>query len=748
MKKIKSIITALALICTLSACASGTQPEENSTLPDVQPVTVSQVMYKEEQAETPDDMNSMERLGYVKNSGVRLIYKDMNGVYKIADYDADMKVKSTTVLFSAENIRSTTFCISEDGTVSVFIVYVKSDEELGSEKYFENAEVSFEIRNFSAEGEQLDVIDMKEMRNYFEVPDDYVNDFTKINNNYVLRTNELQIFIDESGSVTTTQEERQGIYYCTDSDGKIIAAVNKGFSYMDNLAPPDDNNVTSYGKYLSLKHGISTGYDGFKAFFMLNDGVFGLAEDGSVIEVMDYEKSMMSGSDYYEVVYAGKGKFAAVGQNDDGTYLAVMNVRPDDYVMNREKVILGSIVSENSSTRESVLKYNKKSENYTVELKGYSSFDDLKRDILAGSPPDMYNFMDVSEMHRLVNLGVLADMYELSAQYGGFTKDDIMDNVISAYEYKDGLYTMTQTFGMTYTLGRSEYFPDGHMTYTEFFDIVNNAPEGVYLANAIDCRSKEYIFDLYCTYCPDRWIDMEKAECYFDTPEFINLLKFIDNAPVPPEIDWAELNQNTTDEERQVIYNEEFSRIGKGTALTTTASMMQLHDLLDIQEMYGLEPEDFIFIYPFNGGEAEIYGSYYYSIISEGNCPEGAWDYMNFLVSDDFLTSYLQTKSSFVTRKESFYKIIDRVQKISENPVTVDEHGITYAYGYSRAITDDEIQRLFDYVDTCTALSGSYGDVAEIIKEEYLAYTAGEITAERCGELIQNRVSIYLSENS
>lgn len=743
MRKIK-LLCMLTVAVFLSACSE--EVSETSTAP-VAEVEITQTMYKEEYIDFTDDMSSPCKMGYVSNSGVRLVYSDKNGVFKYADYDENMQVKSSVVLFSAENIYNTFFSINSDGNIFALVIYVQSDSEPGSEDYFRNADVTFEIRHFSSTGEQESVVEVRDINSCFDISSDFIQNFTKVNDKYLIRLSDRQLIVETDGSISDNQEVSGNVCYCTDSNGNIVTAGMKGYSYIDEISVANDSDMTAYGDYLILSQGIATGYDGFKVFFMLNDGVYGLTESDEVVQIMDYNKSLMSSGDYYEVVYAGKGRFMAIG-NDDGLYLSVMNVRPDGYVMNREKVVVGTCYPENSNPQTLASKYNKKSDSYTIEIKGYKDFDALKLDVLAGSPPDMYEFLDCSEMHRLVNAGALADMYGLSEQYGGFTKDDIMDNVIQAFEYKDGLYMMSQAFGVNYTLGNKEYFPDGRMTYDEFFDIVNNAPEGVYLGNRIDCGTREYIFNNFCTYNLNRWIDTEKTECYFDTPEFVSLLEFVQNVSLPLQLDRAELQKNTTQDEYQLVWEEECMTFKKGTSLTVSGNFLRIRDITDLQVMYGLETDDFTFIYPFNDGAGEVYGTDYYSIFADGNCVDGAWDYMNYLLSDNLLVNYLQTKSSFVTRKESLYKIIEKEQEKSENPIVVDANGITHDYGYPKPITDDEIDLMLEYISSCTSLKGSYNVVGEIVQEEYADYSAGDITAEECGQRIQNRVSIYLSENS
>ena len=53
-----------------------------------------------------------------------------------------------------------------------------------------------------------------------------------------------------------------------------------------------------------------------------------------------------------------------------------------------------------------------------------------------------------------------------------------------------------------------------------------------------------------------------------------------------------------------------------------------------------------------------------------------------------------------------------------------------------------------EYISKCTIPADYNQTLYNILMEEYEAFAAGDKTAEECAEIIQNRVSIYLSENS
>ena len=55
---------------------------------------------------------------------------------------------------------------------------------------------------------------------------------------------------------------------------------------------------------------------------------------------------------------------------------------------------------------------------------------------------------------------------------------------------------------------------------------------------------------------------------------------------------------------------------------------------------------------------------------------------------------------------------------------------------------------VLEYISNCTIPRDYNETLYNILTEEYNAFAAGDKTAAECADIIQNRVSIYLSENS
>ena len=65
-----------------------------------------------------------------------------------------------------------------------------------------------------------------------------------------------------------------------------------------------------------------------------------------------------------------------------------------------------------------------------------------------------------------------------------------------------------------------------------------------------------------------------------------------------------------------------------------------------------------------------------------------------------------------------------------------------------KPMTQEEAQKLKDYVLSINILGCSDEEVSKIVQEETGAFFSGQKSAEQVAEVIQNRVTTYLNENS
>lgn len=741
MKKFAAVSIILSMILVNASCGKSQEKPESS--PEV---TVTQTMYKEQRLTLPDDLISFQDLSYSESNGVRLVYKSIDGAIKFVGFNEKMEYNAPTELAFERKADEVIVNSESDGSFTVLCQY----------KDVENAEAEFEIRCYNADGGLSKSMKISGMERYFTVGESFVSGIVRYGNGYILPFSGGTALLDENGSVTDVSDSDNDFFYGEDSEGNMIVSSMNGYAVLDGKSVETPQEMIPYGGYLSRKGGHVRGTGDYKLYFMMIDGIFGLTKSDELVKITDYIASDVSSSELIQIAPAGEGKFVATGRDykTRESYLSLLTVRPDDYVQNKETVVVGVSGNVNSDKRELSVEFNKYSDNYSVEMKAYDDSDEkLKEDVLSGNAPDVYCYTNTGTMYRYANMGAFADMWELSAEYGGFSKGDILDNIVQAYEYKGGLYGISDRFSANFLIAENDIIGEEHSdwNYDEFLDIAENLPEDMYLGVERQCSSPEDVFELYCLENLSSWIDYERSVCSFDSDEFIRLLNFTKTAKTVESFDWAEYSE----EEQNLLIHEMYHAVKDKKALLLTHHFNSLSDLSYIAEMYGFKDGEATFLnYPSenrNGGVSPCYQGVY-SVLRGGKCTAGGWAFVDYIMSFDNQAYKSAASSSmrFSTRKDAFEHNLLHDQRISQNPdVIIDgEEWHNFEFINCGAVSNETIDSIKELVGRCSVLAGSDKPVEDIMREEFLEFISDEITAEECAERIQNRAEIYLSETS
>lgn len=99
------------------------------------------------------------------------------------------------------------------------------------------------------------------------------------------------------------------------------------------------------------------------------------------------------------------------------------------------------------------------------------------------------------------------------------------------------------------------------------------------------------------------------------------------------------------------------------------------------------------------------------------------------------------------TRKDAFEDAWSNTFKEYENSDREVSGGLNnYRYTYTLTISRENFDYVKETVLACDKLGQWDWDISPILSDEFAQYIAGESTAEQCAEHIQNRVSLFLSE--
>lgn len=766
MKKMISLAAALAVLMT-AGCSDKKSTKDEFTSP---PPTVTQLMYKQEDLDFPEDMGS--RLGIYYSNGVKLAYEDKDRNVQIMSYDEDMKDTWTTELESDnENVNTRLIDVRPDGSIIMLTEYVEYDGDMSDiDDYYENAQVSFRLSFYASDLSLEKTVDVDELSRNFELKGDFISGLYTYGDKIIIILKEDQLLLaDSDGNIIDNITSGSGhAQYGTDSEGNTIAALWDKYAYLngDDLSF-NENNAKEYGKWINRTGPVFTGAGDYKAFMVMNEGIYGLTYGDELIQLLDFTDSNISPNGIWNAAYAGEGKFVIMGDDQmsgNGMFLSLLTVRPDDYVENKKKLTV-AVVEGSDNTPEIATIFNKKSDAYTAEVKTYSTDDDLKLDVLSGNSPDLVSYREADFMYRYVNLGAFADLYDLMDEYGGMQADDIVDNVRTAYEYKGGLYGLPIVFHPVLFMANSEVIGREYTYwgYEDLFSFGENMPEGMHLGSKNSfCIRRDLLFSELCYSGASSFIDYDNYTCNFDSEEFIHLLNFCNEAEINEAYDWGGILSNEN-EQQMIEYNEaEMSVLNKTSLLYQCRGMSMARDFLGLPCQTGLYLNDnyTYLIPPSDDGKGAIMpgNAMTFSVMEQAPDKEGAWEFYKYIMSEKFHDNYLQTMDHFSSNKKCYEKQMNDLRSDSENFLFIKGENWyvdtgTGSYSgkeetYKKPLTDEDLEYFKDIINNSTHIATVNSEVYSILQEECGEFIAGEISAEDCAAMIQNRVQLYLSEQS
>ena len=162
--------------------------------------------------------------------------------------------------------------------------------------------------------------------------------------------------------------------------------------------------------------------------------------------------------------------------------------------------------------------------------------------------------------------------------------------------------------------------------------------------------------------------------------------------------------------------------------------------------------EEVTFIgYPVSSGNGSVINANSsYAITAKAKNPDGAWEFLKYFLSDDY-----QNNASNFPVKLSAYDALKEQAK--EKPFYTDENGNkveyenTYWIGESSVDigvnTDADNEKLMNLITSASTTYQYDTDLMKIITEEAAAYFSGQKSLDETADIIQNRASIYISEN-
>ena len=727
MKKMIAFLCALALMAGCTSCA------EKSGKSAVSVSSAEQTMYKESSIDLPADYVYANCI-FPTADGLMLVYNDTDEHIRSVRYDAELNMGGSFVIEKGEGEWLSFFSETDDGNLRAFSS-VSTDKEK-----------AVAIKTFSADGKLVSAVDLGDLGGRLDMNNIFANAVTFHGDETLLSLDKDAILVGGDGQVKASVPLDMSESYTFDSEGGIICSNMNRHARLDKLKTPTESELRENPNGSSMQRPPVTGDGRYAAYLHLDDGIYGMSAAGDMTLLVDFIASQVSGAHISAFCPLGEGRFAVLS-----TGLTLLTARPDDYVEERGTVLMGVHGNADQILRNTAVEFAKENDGYTVEFREYDTqTDDLKRDILAGDSPDVYIPTCHNEMIKYINLGAVADFAELHEKYGGISEEDFLPNVVNGLKHKGKLYSMAESYTPDIHMVNSEVLPRGQegWDYGEFMDFVEALPDDMYLSEHHFLDNSVLAFDWLCQNNFSDWVDYEKAECCFDSPEFIRLLEFCKNANYIGEYGQGYW-ENTTEEERTLDAQEDLTLLGRKKALMgyRMPSGCRLWDIIGDAAAHSMSLDDITLVMQPNSSR---HGSFRidraeYFVLKTGNCEQGGWEFLNYVLS--YNNQMNDTWGLCHTRKDAFEDAWSNTFKEYENSDREVSGGLNnYRYTYTLTISRENFDYVKETVLACDKLGQWDWDISPILSEEFEQYIAGESTAEQCAEHIQNRVSLFLSE--
>lgn len=582
---------------------------------------------------------------------------------------------------------------------------------------------------------------------------------------YLILTTEGLCAINNAGKVCWVQmellnpvaviyHEKLGIIYLAEENGKqMLRRVKLDDGSIGEKIDLPLELVECGGIGGSDKPSFYPGIGAYDFYIANNIGLWGiqikLMEETTCIctpiECINWLNSDIASPSISNLCIANEDTIAAFRYSNDQYQLVILKKVPENELPEYEILTIASLSEErqiNQIIQHAIESFNRSNSEYRILLTDFTQYEKEQRKLLfnaemsAGRVPDIVIMSTESNTDSVVDdyvkSNVFCDMLPLMKMDTTFHYNDLLGYVSKPYQDVEGKqYVFPLTPSAKTQFGTIENF-EGPMTVDETFSMRNNLSEGVYWTNndnAFQIRLLQSTMNDY--------IDWKAMTCNFNDGRLENVLKLCEEIPD----DGAKEGLKTVD--------EQFIAMREGRLLLLAYDMNSLYRWFNMK-CY-IDNEIIPVGYP--NSERQLYventSGCFYSITQASEHKSIAIDFLEYI----FVS---MSDNNYNSGNYAFYKQdIERQLQQYENQTFVFWEGKLAIYddedtenlpGTHFKLTKEDADEYSDFLNEIDAVLPTDSAVYFIYEEE--CFSDKIHTPEEIADIIQSRVSIYLSERS
>lgn len=673
MKKYLSVLLICAMIFSLVGC--GKDGEKVST--DGEQIYQSSFQQVDNVPENAYDFQ-------LSNDRIWFLSGEENFVGSMAIDGTDFKKID---LSKDDSVAYNIFDIASDGSIAVgginnetnIFTLVKLNKD-GTEEF--RTEFENDIRYMSSDGE---------------------------NNIYLTEEEKVIVLSPQGEKLFELPAERPRI--SADSQGNVwVSTFGDGGYEFKSI----DVNNKDYGKEKIVSEedfrSIVKGNDTYSFFAISSDMVRGYnSKTNKFEELFSFSDVDVVGN--YVRLFASleQDKFICLAKK--GKNAEIVNIVKGEKKAEKTTLTLASFILM-PHIEEKIVDFNRTNPDYRIEVLDYSKYNNpddysagetkLNTDIIAGNTPDIIE-LGKTPLETYTNKGLLEDLNKFLENDETISKDDLVLGAFNALSTENGLYRLSPHFSITTLYGKESKIGDKTSWNLEELQKFLDSNEDIGQP-FVNMPSSQILHSL-TMYTMDQFVDAERGECSFDSPEFIKLLELV----------------------------KKFSKAGPGEYKDPNKELLNNKGLL--ATMYMTNAKHFVKADNELNGDLKIIGfpteegsgsvadfQFSFGIFADSENKEGAWQFLRSLLEEDYQDALAEFETPVLL--SSYNKMLDKAEVIEEQK--------------------EEYNKI---INSVTKTSFYDGTLMGIISEETKAFFEGERSAEEVAKAIQSRAKIYVSEN-
>lgn len=676
----------------------------------------------------------------------------------------EVSVGADGTLWITENVYSYTFQLPEGF----------NEETDDKWQYQSEIQETLIRRQLDGEGKELNRVDISGLAQKLNVDAVYSTAFDQEGNVYAVTEKKIFALSPQLQVLFTVEGENMAGSLTLLGDGTmgmVCSTYNEAAQTSDNVLKTIDPKKKGLGTAYPMPlnaYSIQSGSGDYLFYYQNGDTVYGRrAGDQEGEKLFSWVDADISQDEIDLFFPLEDGRVAAVSrkwENDKAKHELVMMASVPRSSLPEKTILTYATLDLGWDMRKKIIDFNKTNDKYRIEIRDYSQMntgDDnaagltrLNLDMAAGNGPDILD-MGALPIRQYGAKGLLEDLWPYIEKDSDIGRERLMEKVFRAAEQDGRLYQIFESFGIQTVVGAKDVVGD-RMSWTlgDLKEAKGKMPEGCAVFGMYDTREGMLQTVLYQSM--GSFVDWTKGECSFDSDGFKALLEFCAGFPSSEE-----LQQDQGDS----FYESDSSRILNKKQML---AQITLYDMgWTYQEYKAAFGGDVSFVgYPREDGStgSTFFHSAGVAMSSKCRDKEGAWTFLRRL-----LLPRLNEENSYCDMMPTNRADFDFLAKKSMEPeYQVDEEGKQVLDGNGNPIplplgntwisdsveielprpVQEDYDRFMELYNAIDSVSYMDENITKIVTEEAAGYFSGDRSLEDIARQIQNRVSLYVSENS